>query len=423
MSSEYGKYVQPSGEDGYGLDAGAAVQFGGATPPTWEVSPAEGAAVAAGGGRGAGRFSAEQVPGLVPQPSAWPGRHELRGVAGAAVVSSPQQHAQVDASRSAAAGERITSTGAAMRHVAARPPRKLAPGRVWRSCCQWLMYRKLRFSRDRGYEDDLKASIKRPVATVPGTELGYRCAVVSLKGGVGKTAITMLVGSALADICGAKNVAAIDADPSGNLVDRANKQTNNTVSQLVASANDLKGPNSLRLMINENDVKLQVVAGVDYVNKSRPLKADEYQAAMAVVSSKNPIVVTDCGVELHTALSRAVLDSAWSVIVVSDASPDGAIKAGKTLDWLRAHGYQDLVGRSVVAVNHTEAGKGSADVAQIKAKFEDAVGRDRVFELPYSDHVERGGEIDIAKVTALMRVQVTALAAAVSEWFDQPRQV
>ena len=57
------------------------------------------------------------------------------------------------------------------------------------------------------------------------------------------------------------------------------------------------------------------------------------------------LVLTDCGTGLmHSAMS-AVLSKADALIVVSSGSVDGARSASATLDWLDAHGHQDMVRR------------------------------------------------------------------------------
>ena len=45
---------------------------------------------------------------------------------------------------------------------------------------------------------------------------------------------------------------------------------------------------------------------------------------------------------MHSAMS-AVLDKADVLIVISSGSVDGARSASATLDWLDAHGHEDMV--------------------------------------------------------------------------------
>lgn len=314
------------------------------------------------------------------------------------------------------------SAAEAMGHVAVRPAGKLPAERGWRRWLYLLSHINLGLSPDEVYERDLHARIRRIVTPPPGTVQGYQCAVVSLKGGVGKTSLTMLLGSVVAMVRGERALA-VDANPdAGNLIQRASRQTNNTVAQLVSSAEVLTGYNAVREMTNQNGANLEVLAADDYVDSARSLEAQDWNTVTGVVSPFYPIVIADCGIGLHTAVTRAVLDSAWGLIVVSDASKDGATAAGQTFDWLRSHGYSDLASRAVAVVNHTRPGKGSADVEQIKERLAVEVAEGNTFELPYEQHIEEGGEIDIRLVSSLMRRRITELGAALSECFDKPRR-
>ncbi|MFD2122693.1 hypothetical protein ACFSNO_29800 [Streptomyces cirratus] len=48
---------------------------------------------------------------------------------------------------------------------------------------------------------------------------------------------------------------------------------------------------------------------------------------------------------------RGVLDLADQLIIISTPSVDGASSASTTLDWLSAHGYGDLVSRSLTVIS------------------------------------------------------------------------
>lgn len=52
---------------------------------------------------------------------------------------------------------------------------------------------------------------------------------------------------------------------------------------------------------------------------------------------------------------KSVLDRADALVVVSSASIDGARSASATLDWLDAHGHEDLVRNSIAVINGARA--------------------------------------------------------------------
>ncbi len=81
----------------------------------------------------------------------------------------------------------------------------------------------LGLSPDELYEMDLFARIRRNARD------SYQIGVFGLKGGVGKTAVTVALGSALSKVRGDR-ILAIDADSDGgNLADRAGRQSAATV--------------------------------------------------------------------------------------------------------------------------------------------------------------------------------------------------
>lgn len=349
--------------------------------------------------------NAPQVPNYqAPQQGAQPVAVQQYAVA-----------APVDSGRHRAAME--------MASVVVAQSGKLTPERGWR---RWLYVAtriNMGLSPDEIEERKLHEAIRKVVTPPPGTAEGFYLAVLSLKGGVGKTVLTMLLGSIFAIIRGTAALA-VDADPdSGNLIDRARKQTEKTIKQLVASADDLSGAIAVREMTSQNDANLEVLAGDDYVDAPEPFSGDDWRTIKEVVHKYYSIVVADCGLGLHTDANRAVLNSAWSVVILCDACVDSAKAAAITVDWLREHGYRDLAARAVIVMNHTKPGKGSADLEDIKARLERQVGEGNVFEMPYDKHIETGGEIDIRLVSSTVRRRATEICAKLSEWFDKPRLV
>ncbi|MCV7137701.1 MinD/ParA family ATP-binding protein [Mycolicibacterium fortuitum] len=310
-----------------------------------------------------------------------------------------------------------------MSSVVVRPSGKLRPEKGWRRWLYLLTRINMGLSPDEVYERELFESIRKVVTPPRGTAEGFYVAVLSLKGGVGKTTLTMLLGSVFAIVRGAAALA-VDADPdAGNLITRARKQTEKTVAQLVASADQLSGAIAVREMTNQNEANLEVLAGEDYVDAQRPFSADDWRTVKEVVHKYYSIVLADCGTGLHTDAARAVLDSAWAVVLLCDACVDSARAAALAVDWLRGHGYMDLAGRVVIVVDHTKPGKSPANLEEIKAKLAAQVGEDRVFEMPFDSHIETGGEIDIRLISPEVRRRATEICARLSEWFDKPRRV
>jgi MinD-like ATPase involved in chromosome partitioning or flagellar assembly len=106
-------------------------------------------------------------------------------------------------------------------------------------------------------------------------------------------------------------------------------------------------------------------------------------------------------------------------VIVASASIDGARQAAVTMDWLRQNGYQDLLGRSCVIVNHVVPGKPNIDVEDLVQQFERHVPPGRVVVLPYDKHIASGTEIQLELLSDTFRRRITELAAALSDDFDR----
>ena len=100
---------------------------------------------------------------------------------------------------------------------------KMPSQRGWRHLLYMLTRINLGLSPDELYEMDLNTRIRRNARD------SYQIGVFGLKGGVGKTAVTVALGSALSKVRGDR-ILAVDADPDGgNLADRAGRQSAATV--------------------------------------------------------------------------------------------------------------------------------------------------------------------------------------------------
>ena len=86
--------------------------------------------------------------------------------------------------------------------------------RGWRHVLYLLTRINLGLSPDELYEMDLHARIRRNARD------SYQIGVFGLKGGVGKTAVTVALGSALSKVRGDR-ILAIDADPDGGNLGRS----------------------------------------------------------------------------------------------------------------------------------------------------------------------------------------------------------
>lgn len=300
----------------------------------------------------------------------------------------------------------------ALAHVGVRSAVKLPPRRGWRYWIHMLTRINLGLSPDELYEMDLHHRIRRNARD------SYQIGVIGLKGGVGKTALTVALGSALSRVRGDR-ILAVDADPDGgNLADRVGRQSAATVADLLTDK-ELNRYNDIRAYTSMNSSNLEVLSSQDYSAAGREFDDEDWKGATEIASRYYNLVLADCGAGLFQPASRAVLESVSGLVIVASASIDGARQAAITIDWLCRNGYQHLLGRSCVVINHVVPGKPCLDVADVVQQFERHVPAGRVIVLPWDRHIAAGTEIQLALLGKVFQRRIVELAAALSDDFDR----
>lgn len=179
----------------------------------------------------------------------------------------------------------------------------------------------------------------------------YKIAVISLKGGVGKTTTTTALGATLASER-QDRVVAIDANPdAGTLSRRVRRETNATIRDLVADLPNLPNYMAVRRYTSQSPSGLEVLANDVDPALSTSFNDEDYRKVVDCLGQHYPIILTDSGTGLLHSAMGGVLALADQLIVVATSSVDGAASASTTLDWLNAHGYADLVQRSITVVS------------------------------------------------------------------------
>ncbi|WP_328289712.1 MinD/ParA family ATP-binding protein [Nocardia aurantiaca] len=242
----------------------------------------------------------------------------------------------------------------------------------------------------------------------------YRIAILSLKGGVGKTTTTVGLGSTFASLRGDR-VIAIDANPDlGTLAHRVPRQTRSTVRNLLEDGH-ISRYSDVRAHTSQAPSRLEVLASEQDPAVSEAFSEADYRKAIGILQQFYNIILTDCGTGLmHSAMS-GVLDMASSLVLVTSPAIDGARSASATLDWLDHHGYHKLVERTVVVVNASRKGSSTVDLDQLRKLFLDRTRAVQV--VPFDDHLAEGAEIDLELVGKPTRRALLELAAMVADDF------
>jgi MinD-like ATPase involved in chromosome partitioning or flagellar assembly len=243
----------------------------------------------------------------------------------------------------------------------------------------------------------------------------YRLAVISLKGGVGKTTTTAALGAMFADLRGDR-VIALDANPDrGTLAERAPRESGASVRHLLAARADLHRYADVRSFTSQSPTRLEVLASDSDPHVSHAFSEDDYRDTIAILERFYNLVLTDCGTGLLHDAMRGILGLANSLVVVSSASLDGARSASATLDWLEAHGLEELAKNAVVVISSVRPGGGIVDVLQLEDHF--ASRCREVVTIPYDPHLESGGVLELSELDEGTADAYLELAAAVGEGF------
>ncbi|HEV2823588.1 MAG TPA: MinD/ParA family protein, partial [Actinomycetota bacterium] len=245
----------------------------------------------------------------------------------------------------------------------------------------------------------------------------HKIALLSLKGGVGKTTMTATLGASFASLRGDR-VVAVDANPDpGTLGYRIRRDTARTASDLLANVDKLERYADVRAYASQTDLRLEVIASEADPARDEAFGEDDYRELAVVLERFYSLVLTDCGPGLLHSAMRAILPAADQLVVVAAPSLDGARSASLTLDWLDKHGHGALARSSVVVINAVRE-RGLVDVDKLQEHF--ARRCRAVVRIPYDRHLETGAEIVLDELAPGTRRAYAQLAAAVADGFRPP---
>ncbi|WP_404955898.1 SCO5717 family growth-regulating ATPase [Streptomyces sp. 147326] len=248
----------------------------------------------------------------------------------------------------------------------------------------------------------------------------YRIAVISLKGGVGKTTTTTALGATLATERQDK-ILAIDANPdAGTLGRRVRRETGATIRDLVQAIPYLNSYMDIRRFTSQAPSGLEIIANDVDPAVSTTFNDEDYRRVIETLGRQYPIILTDSGTGLLYSAMRGVLDLADQLIIISTPSVDGASSASTTLDWLSAHGYADLVSRSLTVISGVRETSKMIKIEDIVQHFETRCRG--VVVVPFDEHLAAGAEVDLDMMRPKTREAYFNLSALVAEDFLRAQQ-
>jgi putative peptide zinc metalloprotease protein len=280
----------------------------------------------------------------------------------------------------------------------------------WRRFVYWLTGGRINFgpSPAERAERQLIARAKSPVA-------GCRSiAVISRKGGVGKTTTTLMLGHTFASLRGDR-VVALDGNPdAGSLGYRVRKETAATVTNLLRDEQEIVRYADIRSYTNQAPTRLEVVASDDDPRITTALGEEDYRRAIALLERHYNLILLDTGTGVLESATKGILQLADQIVVVMSPSLDSARAASATLDWLNENGHAELV-RNAVAVVNAVREEGLVEVDKIGEHFK---GRCRaVVRVPWDPHLSAGAETQVERLRPVTRRAYLEVAAAVADGF------
>lgn len=257
-------------------------------------------------------------------------------------------------------------------------------------------------SRIEAERRNLLATAKRPWRRI------HSLVVLGGKGGVGKTIVTAAVGSMLAELRRKDMVLATDADPgqSANLAAWIDPSASSTFADVLAEG-EPERKFDLRCFVGQNaESGLDVLAANAYSGRPRgEINSEVYTQAHHRLQRLYSLLLTDTGVDYWHPVMPGVLRCSNGVLLVASAVPGGAEGAMRAIDWLVAEGYEHLVTRMVLVINHVRGFDSRQDrrsserlVAGMAEQFNRWLSPDRIVALPYDPHIAAGGPLDLSQL-------------------------
>jgi MinD-like ATPase involved in chromosome partitioning or flagellar assembly len=266
-----------------------------------------------------------------------------------------------------------------------------------------------RLSRsDRARAEQL--SLIRTLVTQP-----RRIAVLSRKGGVGKTTTTLMLGQTLARERGDR-IIAVDGNPdAGSLGYRVGGHPHATITDLLSELDSVHRYADMRRFTAQTTTGLEVLMADDDPQITTALGDEEYSAVMSLLDRFYNLVLIDTGTGILDSAVQGILDGTDQIVLVVAPSLDAARAASQTLDWLTEHGYVELVETAVTVINQVRR-SAYVDIARIEEHFWDRCGA--TVRIPWDQYLEAGAETDLADLRPATRDAYVQLAATVAGRFE-----
>lgn len=265
--------------------------------------------------------------------------------------------------------------------------------------------------------DELIRSIRASLVDV------FVVAFVNSKGGVGKTTMAVATGNAIARERGDR-VIVVDVDTDqGNLSDRFYEHGGATanIQGFAAMEKDATGVYSMiRRYTVQNDDRLEMLSSQNNPTSNYRLTSVDFETTMKTLRSHYNVIILDCGTAITSPLFQAIAKQVDCLVVVASQDSPGINGAGRTRQYLAAHGMGRLQAKTVVVLNQQSPQKPKVDIEDVAAQFRE--GTEHVLTVPFDDHLDEGGAIEFTRMKKKTQKAVTKVAGAVASFYPTRQQ-
>lgn len=290
------------------------------------------------------------------------------------------------------------------------PPQAPRPERGWRRAVYVGSGRLL--NPGPSAEDERREELLRRLRTpIQGSR---RVAVMSRKGGVGKTTVSLALGSTFAMLRGDR-VIAVDANPdAGNLAHRVAPPHDRNITDVLRDLDTIDSYATLRAYTSQAaESRLEVLAADDDPRIGMALDRTDYHRLIELLDHFYNLILLDTGTGILDSANQGLLTEADQLVLVLRPGIDGGRAGALTLDWMDEHGFDDLVSRAVVVVNAQRHGSAPPDL--MRRHFEKRC--ERVVTVPWDGALEQGALTDMSSLNRRTRDSMVDIAAAVADNF------
>lgn len=284
--------------------------------------------------------------------------------------------------------------------VDGRPAPSGAGGRLGRQLQRVLVSRRERE----------EAELERRIRQQPGVTRPNLVALISPKGGVGKTTSTFLVGNLLATHLKLR-VAAVDANPDFGTLGRLapdERRSERSLADLLEDADGLRTAAELNPYVSRQPSGLHVLAAPRDPELTATLGPDRYGELVAFLSCFYEVVLLDLGTGVVGPLARFAIERADQVVLVTTPEWVTATVVLEALSHLRHDRTTVVLNKSLLK---------SSDTSAVEERFR-AQRLHRSILVPYDEQLATmldSGSYTLDALGRQTRIAVKVLGLAVAE--------